>query len=278
MRNDGSMMLMQALQRFRPQIPGVDGGDGGVPQANVYRSKGLDQHAMDAWSTALGAHEGRAKMRNAAGMHAGSLANALEERRLMNSGELDLQGLRNQGEMDKLGVTDPTVRRGQDLGLEGVKYNADSQRDWRKDMADAARQRAIAEAQRRSNTTPTGKPFNAKVFGENTDQLTKRMVELQKPETWSQVDPKIKNQLRAEALGALEAVANQVRVAQSNYERAMQRGDVAGQDAAYEQYNRAVESAEVLNARTRAAASGAPARPAEDLPPGVSPDNMLFRR
>jgi hypothetical protein len=72
--------------------------------------------------------------------------------------------------------------------------------------------------------------------------------------------------LRAEALGALNTVANQVRVAQSNYERAMQHGDVAGQDAAYEQYNRAVENAADVDARARAATSGAPARPAEDNP------------
>lgn len=265
MRNDGSMMLMQALQRFRPQLPGGDGGDGGVPQANVYRSKGLDQHAMDAWSTALGAHEGRAKMRNDAGMHAGSLANALERQRLVNSGALDLQGLRNQGEMDQLGVTDPTVRRGQDLGLEGLKYNADAQRDWRNAMADAARRRAIAEANRH-NTTTTGKPFNAKVFGETTRQLNQRMVELQKPETWSQVEPKVASAMRDQLLSAMGTVMSQVRAVQAAYERAGQMGDVADQARALEQYKALMENAADVEARAAAATSGAPARPVDDNP------------
>jgi hypothetical protein len=276
MRNDGSAMLMQALGNFRPQLPGA-GGDGGLAQAAMYRSKDLDRDALGAFQTVAGAHEHRAGLRTQEDMQRAALANALQREGMGNQTALSLQGMRNQGRMDELGVTDPTVRRGQDMSLEGQKYGYDATERWRISQNEALRERerARAAAAKAAAGPKAVKPHQATVFKNVEGGITRILTELEKPETWNQVDPKMRAQAQAQASGRLNTIVNTARMLNARYDAAMQRGDQDGAARALgevESFFR--DSVLPFDAQLQALTSGAPARPMEQGPQ-FSPDSPL---
>lgn len=194
MRNNGSMMLMNALQNMRPRVPQF--ADAPEPQASIYAEKAANDGALGAWQQVTNLHDRAAGRTSAEGMNQASLGSALQRaimadkraaaeaamRERLKGRELD-QGA---SQFDReIGMKADQFDR--DLGWK--KERAPQEDALKRDLADKATARARAIAAGRAGATKPGKADDPEgMFKNIEDNMTRESGNLLKPDSFGVAD------------------------------------------------------------------------------------------